>query len=100
MSFAGADGKALAAYIDALVLKKAYDKAVLSSKEVEVDNDDLDLDELFEPPDGLDREKVPEQDIINIIISELFFIPDNTDKLIRDDDDRIDDSNLFNPNNL
>ncbi len=105
MSFTNADPNKfkdyIAEYIDNLILKEAYDKAVLSSKEVEVDNDDFDLDDLFDEP----FEEEVQVQVENITLEYLsddgvFPFPDKSDKFIRDDDDRIDDSNLFNPNNL
>ncbi len=103
MSFTNADGKALAAYIDALILKEAYDKAVLSSKKEDDDDADIfDLDEMLDEYGG-EIKHVSDPKIINISIDvntldDKIVFGTNPDKSIHDDyDDRVDDSSLFSP---
>lgn len=105
MSFTNANRNDFKDYLEKLLIKKIR----RLSKEKEVEDDDFDLDELFDEIQGVTREKVPEEDVVNIILSDLlsdpvddgkFVFGGDTSKIIDEEDDRIDDSNLFNPNNL
>lgn len=110
MSFTNADPKKFKDYIK--TGRDGFDKVmsiVMSMSSKEEEDDDVDLDELFDEIQGVTREKVPEEDVVNIIISELLSDPVNDDKFvfggdtskfIDEEDDRVDDSTLFNPNNL